>query len=86
MTRELIERMRAQLHVWEDCARFEEWSAFQREYAEAFQRIQSLSERIDVLEQALAYAKDYLRGECNTSALAQIQAIELRAPLIKEGD
>jgi hypothetical protein len=36
----LLERMRAQLHVWEDNAPEEQWDTVQREYAEAFLEIE----------------------------------------------
>jgi hypothetical protein len=34
---------------------------------------------IRVLQEALELAKDYLRGECNVGAVAEIQAIEAKA-------
>jgi hypothetical protein len=42
MTGTLVERMRAQLHVWADEEPREDWWTYQREYGEAFLRIVEL--------------------------------------------
>ena len=57
----LIERMRTQLHVWEDCEPEADWWIYQREYAEAFRAIQSLE---DSLSRMVAwYGKRTNRGD-----------------------
>jgi hypothetical protein len=43
---ELVERMRAQLHVWEDEEPTEDWWTYQREYGEAMLRIEALQARL----------------------------------------